>query len=1009
MIGQIVSHYRILSKLGEGAMSEVYVAEDMRLKRQVAFKVLTDKLDLPQFRTRMLREAQAISSLNHSHIATIYEYGETPKGQPYIVMELVKGQTLTDLLRSGILTLVRALEIVEQITQGLAEAHRHGIIHRDIKPSNIALSERGEVKILDFGLAKRLSDGAGKGEVDQDESPLTATQTREGVIVGTPMYLSPEQALGVKVDRRSDLFSLGSLLYECITGRPAFDGESAVEVCARVIRDEPLKPSDVNPDLPHALDRVTLKALAKKPEDRYQTAEEMLDDLRAIRRPLAVPHPDRPIPLPPNPARPRPSVLVTLTDTLRSPRFIFAVFASALAVSLLSLYVTGTLLRSRGREPSPEARRWYEKGMESLHDGLYLTAMKRFEESVKADNEFPLAHARLAESCAELDNLDRANSEILIANRLVQNAPKLSTLERLYLDATTNAVKRDFDSAVRTYSEVVKQVSEGEAAAAYIDLGRAYEKNEQTGQAIESYGKATQLNPNAPTALLRLGVLYGRMQELAEADKAFERALQLYQAASDEEGRAEVLYQRGALLVRVGKSAEARAALQQALQISLVTGNLHQRIRSLLQLSIASYLAGNEKQAEEFLNSGIELARSNNVETLTIQGLNDLGNFFFLRGRIADAERYFQQALQLSQRYNARRSEARAQFSLGSLYIQQDNPDKGIPYVERALLFYEQAAYRKEVGQALTLLGQSRDLKGEYDKAQQAFERLLALSKDVKDQSQEALSEKNLGTVLSHKEDYAAALRHFDNSYALYNSLGVKLDAGYSLVSRADMLWRLGRVEEARAALNQASALAEQPGGTYSRLWGRIYLVRSPLELSQRRFSEAIGDGQRAIARDDSETKRPAVEAAYVVGLSRVRSGATRAGVAECEKAVELAIRAGDPRLVSEARLALAEGLLAAGDARRALDAALGARQISSNSGRPESEWRALLMAGRAGERLGDEQASRDYLFRADALLSSLKQLLGDDNYEGYLARPDVKALREQLVKTSAALGGRRG
>jgi serine/threonine protein kinase len=1006
MIGQTISHYRILNKLGEGAMSVVYVAEDMHLERQVAFKVLSDRLDLPQFRARMLREAKAISSLNHSHIATIYEYGETPKGQPYIVMELVRGQTLVELLQSGTLTVTRALEIIEQVADGLAEAHRHGIIHRDIKPSNVALSEHGEVKILDFGLAKRLSDGNGEGAAGKKEAHVSATQTREGVVVGTPMYLSPEQALGVQVDRRSDLFSLGSLLYECLTGRPPFDGGSAVEICAGVIRDDPVSPSAINPDLPHDLERVNLKALAKLPDDRYQTAEEMRDDLRAIRQRVAPSHPTRPIPAPPKPVRPRPSVLATLTYTLRRPRFLFAVFASALAISLLSLFLTGKLLRGRGRQPSPEARAWYEKGMDALHDGSYYTAMKRFEESVRTDGEFPLAHARLAESFAELDNVERANSEILIANRLVQNTSGLSALESLYLDAITSVVKRNFDGAVRSYGEVIRNISGGEATTALIDLGRAYEKNEQTTQAIESYGKAVQLDPNAAAALLRLGVLYGRRQELAEADKAFDRAFQLFQAKSDEEGRAEVLYQRGALLTRVGKSAEAREALQQAHQIALVTGNLHQRVRTLLQLSIASYWAGDEKGAGEYLTSGLELAQSNNVEPLTIQGLNDLGNYFFLRGKVSDAESYFRQALQLAQRHDARRGEARALFSLGSLYIQQDDPDKGIPYIERALLFYEQASYRKEVGQALTLLGQSRDLKGEYDKALQAFEHLLALSKEIRDQAQEALSEKNLGTVLAHKEDYAAALRHFDNSYALYSSLGVKLDAGYSLVSRADMLWRLGRVEEARAALSQATALAEQPGGSYSRLWGRIHLVRASLELSQRRFAEAISEGRQAIAQDDSETKRPAAEAAHVVGLAQVLSGATQAGVAECEKGVEMATRAGDPRLVSEAKLALAEGRLAAGDARRALEAALEAQQFCSTAARRESEWRALVTAGRAGSRLGDETAARDYLFRAGGILSALKQLWGDDNYDGYLTRPDVKAQRELLVKTSADLGG---
>src|SRR5262249_55797850 len=206
----------------------------------------------------------------------------TPDGRPYIVMELVKGKNVSDLLRDGGLTLAESVEIVAAIAEGLSEAHHHGIVHRDIKPSNVIVTDRGNVKVLDFGLVKQLGE-AHSSTGDSQAQTLYATRTRSDVIVGTPLYLSPEQASGRAVDGRSDLFSLGALLYECITGQSAFSGSSVLEIGAQVIHVNPMPPSQINPQVPAELDRITLKALEKKVEDRYQSAAELLTDLHAIK------------------------------------------------------------------------------------------------------------------------------------------------------------------------------------------------------------------------------------------------------------------------------------------------------------------------------------------------------------------------------------------------------------------------------------------------------------------------------------------------------------------------------------------------------------------------------------------------------------------------------------------------------------------------------------------------------------------------------------------------------
>lgn len=290
--GQTISHYRLLSRLGSGGMGVVYAAEDAHLGRQVAIKFLSVDRHRRLSRARFLREARSASVLNHPNIATVYDYGETDDGHPYIVMELLRGQTLFDLLAGGALSVEQGVSIIRDVLEALRESHRLSIVHRDIKPSNVFVGERGQVKVLDFGLAKSLS-GENSGAAGDDTLSALPTQTLDGVVLGTPLYVSPEQATMAHVDGRSDLFSVGAMLYECLTGRPAFAAPSVVEILARVVDPgAPPPPSTFNRSVPRELDRVTLRALAKTAEGRYKSADEFLEDLRQLRlKPSGVPAP----------------------------------------------------------------------------------------------------------------------------------------------------------------------------------------------------------------------------------------------------------------------------------------------------------------------------------------------------------------------------------------------------------------------------------------------------------------------------------------------------------------------------------------------------------------------------------------------------------------------------------------------------------------------------------------------------------------------------------------------
>ena len=282
MIGKTVGHYQITAKLGAGGMGEVFLAEDTRLDRKAAVKFLPAELAAdPDRRQRFLREAKAASALNHPHVCIVYDVGESDDGVPFIAMEYVEGASLDTIVGKEPLATLKLVEIAVQTADALDEAHSRNIVHRDVKPANISLNDRGLVKVLDFGLAKRLAE-EGDGGLG-----LTADmQTQSGQVVGTPRYMSPEQALGKEVDHRSDLFSLGVVIYELATGQPPFAGTGLGELVNNIVNAQPTAIARLNYDVPQELERITLKCLQKSPDRRYQSARELMVDLENFKRDL---------------------------------------------------------------------------------------------------------------------------------------------------------------------------------------------------------------------------------------------------------------------------------------------------------------------------------------------------------------------------------------------------------------------------------------------------------------------------------------------------------------------------------------------------------------------------------------------------------------------------------------------------------------------------------------------------------------------------------------------------
>ncbi len=282
MLGTKILHYQLIDKIGAGGMGEIYKAEDSRLNRLVAVKILSPGMSTdPDRKRRFFQEAQAASALNHPNIITLYDIVSEGDMQ-CIVMEYIAGKTLRDLTPPGGLPPAQALQYAAQIASALTAAHSAGLIHRDLKPSNIMVTTSGLIKVLDFGLAKWV-DSSMTGQTG-DQSTVETALTREGSIIGTVSYMSPEQAEGKRVDARSDIFSFGSVLYEMLTGARAFEGRSGISTLSSILRDDVKPIYQAAPDVPPLLEQIVLRCLPKEPSARWQSMKEIEGALLALQR-----------------------------------------------------------------------------------------------------------------------------------------------------------------------------------------------------------------------------------------------------------------------------------------------------------------------------------------------------------------------------------------------------------------------------------------------------------------------------------------------------------------------------------------------------------------------------------------------------------------------------------------------------------------------------------------------------------------------------------------------------
>jgi tetratricopeptide (TPR) repeat protein len=596
------------------------------------------------------------------------------------------------------------------------------------------------------------------------------------------------------------------------------------------------------------------------------------------------------------------------------------------------------------------AERWYADGVSALQEGAYLQATRALERALQIDAAHALSWARLGEAQLELDQEPKARQSVLRATALVPDRSRLPDDQRLRLEAAMAMAGRDTAAALRAYSTLARMNLK--SAALLVDLGRVHEAMEAVPQAVAHYRQAAQLDAENPAPYLRMGILFGRSGDAEAAESAFKRAEELYSARGRVEGVATVSYERGVMFDRVERLPDAVTALQRALQLATSVDSSYLRAAVLFKLSGVAGAQGRYDDAERHAREGLRM--SEGFDGLNAFGLVDLGNVFLYRKQPQTAAQHFRQAVDRALRAGARRSEARARLALAAVLMRVGSVAEATSEAKAALGYYDQTGFQAQRTRALTVLAQSQERTGNLTAAQASYETLLKSAVATGNQRQVADQHDSLSQVLLQREHYVAALRHSDESLTRFRSLKAPYDIVHGTLVRADILWRMGRVDDADRELDTmfspGSGMGKSSAGDeQSRAFRRARVL-----LARNENARAAALARRTLA-----AQLPEPSASSVAGLQRVlalalaRSGRAAEALTPMDEAKAAAVESADPVAISQTALARAEVLLRLRRYEETMtDAGQLAEQFAAGE-RHESAWMAARLAAEAATALG--------------------------------------------------------
>ena len=951
--GQLISgRFRILHFLGEGGMGEVYAAEDQELHIQVALKTLHPHLaGSPKFAQRFRQEIQLARQVTHPNVCRIFDAGRH-EGTPYFTMELLDGETLARRLeRCGRMNAGEAELIVRQLCEALSAAHRAGVSHRDFKSANVMLVGTRAV-VTDFGLARVLNADV-----------LGAATT--GVAVGTPAYMAPEQIEQGASGPSVDIYALGVVMFEMVTGARPYRQSSPLAMAAAKLNESPPSPRSFA-EVTREWETVILKCLSAQPEQRFVDAQQVIAVLEG-----AAP--------------------VNLPRRLPGKKMSFA-----LAICVCALAVTAGLSslaggRSRTVVPPADALRWYRQGTDALAERSFLKAANLFERAISRDERIVSTHARLAEAYAELDMSDKAKDEIIRAVTLAPDRSKLPESDARLLTAAQYMVAREFSKAEQAYRVIAENAPPTDKGRAWLDVGRAAEKANRIANAIDAYRFALESSAQREVALLHLGKLNARQGKRTEATAQLSEAAQLFQLASNFEGVTEARLELARMYQNFNLT-EAESQTRLAIEMAALTGNVQQQVRSRFEMSRIKLLQGQADNAAANAEEAIALAERLHLENLSVQGLNDLAAIMSRQLKWPEVEALCQRAIALAKRSRSRAGEARALVYLAQARMDQDDNQGALRHLEQALPFYQEGGDSVALQDVLAIKSDLLCAQGRYSEAKADAAEMIKWGETRQDHQTLILGLQRAAEPRVFEGDYAGALALYERETELEKKSGRLAGTVYALINQADMLWRLGRYSESEVRLSEAQAALTELGDAARGPRERLDLVRAESLLSRLRIREAAVKAKQALASAQGGIAGRVIAAQAVQGLALVHRGDIAAGREWCTRSLRAAESGGNPAWISLAKLAAAEAALLAGNAGAAKFAA-DAREHCLRFGHRELALRALLLQWKVARSSGEIHLTRELEVTFARESESLEKSWGTGSLASYLQRPDIRRL----------------